>query len=106
MNRAQVWLCLVVASLLATSTSTVLSQDKARSRKLKSEWVVPEKFKKIPNPVKADPASIAAGNKVYIKECLTCHGKTGVGDGAQAKDLEVEVGNLRYDIASQSDGQL
>jgi mono/diheme cytochrome c family protein len=77
-----------------------------QGKKPREPWPVPEKFKGVQNPVPAAPESIEAGKLVFVKECLTCHGPTGVGDGPQAKDLEVEVGNLRRDIANQTDGEL
>ncbi len=96
-----------MALLLAVAMpSVVVSQQVTKGKKPKIPWVVPEKFKKVKNPIKADAASIAAGRIVFFKECLTCHGETGIGDGPQAKDLEIQVGNLRYDIANQVDGEL
>ena len=55
--------------------------------KPQEEWVAPETAKKVKNPLPATPDSIAAGEKIYVKECLTCHGKTGRGDGPMAKVL-------------------
>src|SRR5262245_11883521 len=42
---------------------------------------------KITNPVAADAASIAAGKQIYEKNCASCHGKTGAGDGAMGSEL-------------------
>ena len=42
---------------------------------------------KIANPVKATPASIAAGQKIYDTQCATCHGATGKGDGKMAASI-------------------
>ncbi len=36
------------------------------------------------NPVKATPASIAAGQKLYDSQCSNCHGVAGKGDGKMA----------------------
>jgi mono/diheme cytochrome c family protein len=36
---------------------------------------------KIKNPVAANPASIAAGKKLYEDKCAPCHGPGGKGDG-------------------------
>lgn len=35
----------------------------------------------IKNPVPSDPASIAAGKKLYDNNCAECHGEAGKGDG-------------------------
>jgi mono/diheme cytochrome c family protein len=39
------------------------------------------------NPVKATPASTAAGKKLYDTQCVTCHGATGKGDGRMAASI-------------------
>src|SRR4029450_1160181 len=48
----------------------------------------------IKNPVAADAASIAAGQQVYEKNCASCHGKTGAGDGAMGAELNPKPANL------------
>jgi len=40
--------------------------------------------KKLKNPVKSTPESIAAGKVLYAKSCTFCHGSTGKGDGPVA----------------------
>jgi cytochrome c5 len=40
--------------------------------------------RKVPNPVKSSPASIAAGQTVYQKNCRFCHGPEAKGDGTGA----------------------
>ena len=46
------------------------------------------------NPVKADETSIAAGQKLYAKNCAPCHGDTGNGDGKMAGELNPKPSNL------------
>jgi mono/diheme cytochrome c family protein len=49
---------------------------------------------KIPNPVKADAASIAAGKTIFDKQCSPCHGDAGKGDGMMGDELEPKPSNL------------
>ncbi len=71
------------------------------------EWKAPARASKKKNPVASDAASIAAGKAAYTKECLSCHGETGKGDGPAAKDLQVKPGDLANPkLWEQSDGAL
>jgi len=36
----------------------------------------------LPNPVPATPQSVAAGSVLYARDCASCHGLTGRGDGS------------------------
>ncbi len=49
---------------------------------------------KLKNPVSADATSIAAGKKVYAKNCANCHGDTGKGDGSLGEELNPKPANL------------
>jgi cbb3-type cytochrome c oxidase subunit III len=40
--------------------------------------------KKIKNPVPSDAASIEEGRKIYARNCASCHGPGGKGDGSMA----------------------
>jgi mono/diheme cytochrome c family protein len=46
------------------------------------------------NPVKADAASVAEGKELYNKNCASCHGKTGLGDGVKARTLDTFPGDF------------
>ena len=68
-------------------------------------WAAPDSAAKIPNPVPADPESIAAGKTQYERNCLTCHGAAGKGDGPAAAGLETSPGDLSAPaLWKQTDG--
>ena len=68
-------------------------------------WEVPAKFKTMQNPVKSDAASIQAGKDLFNKNCIACHGKTGLGDGPKSKGLKTPVASfLNAEYQNQSDG--
>lgn len=71
------------------------------------EWKAPARAARKVNPIPSDEKSIALGKAVYTRECFTCHGTTGKGDGPQAKDLERPVGNLSDPkVLEETDGAL
>lgn len=47
------------------------------------------------NAVKATPASLASGKKIYSTDCLMCHGKEGAGDGDLAADMKLSLKDFR-----------
>jgi mono/diheme cytochrome c family protein len=70
-------------------------------------WEAPKRDAEKANPVRADEKSVAAGKKLYARECQECHGASGRGDGAGAKDLADRPPDLRAaDVQKQSDGAL
>lgn len=71
------------------------------------EWKAPASADAKKNPLTADAATIASGKAVYAKECQSCHGKKGKGDGPSAKDLDIPAGDFtKATTQSQSDGAL
>src|SRR4051812_3525574 len=45
--------------------------------------------------VKASPASIANGETIFKRQCVTCHGAAGLGDGPAAKNLKGKLPNFQ-----------
>ncbi len=85
--------------LLAVALSAALFADEP--------WVAPVRAAKKKNPVTLDDGSVAKGKALYLKECLSCHGPAGKGDGPGAKDLEKKPGDLASPkLWEQSDGAL
>ncbi len=46
------------------------------------------------NPLKDDPTSVAIGSRLFLKNCVQCHGKDGRGGGELAKSLPTSPANL------------
>lgn len=70
-------------------------------------WKAPASADQKKNPLTADATTLATGKKLFLKECASCHGKKGKGDGPSAADLDVPVGNFASDATQeQSDGAL
>lgn len=59
------------------------------------------------NPVVADIESIARGEDIYRKTCITCHGESGLGDGSASTELEVNPANLTSALTrDKTDGEI
>ena len=73
----------------------------------KAPWKAPASADTKKNPLTNDAATVAAGKTVYVKECQSCHGKKGKGDGPSAKDLDIPAGDFTKAITqSETDGAL
>jgi mono/diheme cytochrome c family protein len=73
----------------------------------KKPWVVPDKYVKMKNPVASNAESLKNGKELWIKNCQSCHGKTGHGDGTKAAQLKTEPGNFSLpETQKQPDGSL
>ncbi len=69
-------------------------------------WVVPANFKSMANPVAKGDASNKAGKTLYDKNCASCHGKAGLGDGVKARGLKTFPGDFsKPEYQDQTDGE-
>jgi mono/diheme cytochrome c family protein len=87
----------VMIASLTLSSLTVNAQPKP--------WTVPAEYKTMKNPVTKGDVSNKAGMALYLKNCASCHGKAGLGDGVKARMLKDFPGD--FSIAgyqNQTDG--
>ena len=71
------------------------------------DWKAPDSSKDKKNPIAYSDESVAAGKKIYEKECLNCHGKKGKGDGKDAANQDATVADLTAaKVQAQTDGEL
>lgn len=73
-----------------------------------SDWRAPASVANRPNPVPVNAYTIALGKKIYVDNCLGCHGPKGKGDGPTAAVLEKKPANLpaRIKQTGEKDGEL
>lgn len=91
---------LVVVATLTFAGALALAQSG-------ETWKAPARAAKKKNPVAADARSLASGKAIYEKECLSCHGAKGKGDGTAVKDLERKPGDLSAPpVLAETDGEL
>ena len=71
------------------------------------EWATPANFKTMKNPVMSDAASTDAGKALWMKNCKSCHGLKGLGDGTKAAGLKTNPGDFTSkEFQGLSDGTL
>lgn len=109
-NKTSVRSLALVAVLIALLATTLIEWSRNAARAADNppeEWKAPARAARKKNPIPADEKSIALGKAVYVKECLSCHGATGAGDGPAAKDLNPKPRDLRTKAMwEQTDGSL
>lgn len=71
------------------------------------KWEVPDKYKKMENPYKADKESLKIGKGLWSKHCKSCHGAEGLGDGSKAATLDTPAGDFTSAaFTAQTDGAI
>jgi mono/diheme cytochrome c family protein len=93
----------ILTLLLGPALITVSGEQPGSTEK----WTAPAAEARKKNPVAVSESSLAAGQKIYMKRCVACHGKTGNGDGPDAADLGIHPAKLSDGlIRGQTDGEL
>jgi mono/diheme cytochrome c family protein len=89
----------IACSLIIFSGVSLMAQPKP--------WVVPANFKSMKNTVVFGDASTKAGQALYTRNCASCHGRAGLGDGVKARALKTFPGDFsKADFQAQTDGDL
>ena len=90
---------ILVSSLIVCLSISLVAQPKP--------WVVPANFKSMKNPVAQSDASAKLGMGFFTKNCASCHGKTGLGDGVKARTLKDSPGDFsKTEFQNLSDGDI
>lgn len=93
------------AALALTSVGAATERDAVSDPP--EPWVSPRRAARKKNPVPADEQSLRLGRRIYVRECLSCHGDNGRGDGVKAAELDPRPRDLRSpEIWEQTDGSL
>jgi mono/diheme cytochrome c family protein len=93
----------ILTALLVVSFLPLLMHAQGKEEK----WTAPASAKAIKNPVASSEESILEGKNVYAKQCKSCHGTKGKGDGPKAAKLEKDCGDLSSaEFHSLKDGEI
>jgi mono/diheme cytochrome c family protein len=92
-----------LTALLGSALITFSGEQPGSTEK----WTAPAAEARKKNPVAVSESSLATGQKIYVKRCVACHGKTGNGDGPNAADLGIHPAKLSGPlIREETDGEL
>lgn len=95
---------LFISSFVALVSVSLISLNV--SAQTSKAWDVPANFKTMKNPVAKGDASNKAGMALYNKNCASCHGKVGLGDGVKARALKDHPGDFSAAAyQNQTDGE-
>jgi len=93
----------ILSVLLGLTLVTMVGEQPGPTEK----WTAPAAEARKKSPVIPNESSLAAGQKIYLKRCVACHGKTGNGDGPDAADLGIHPAKLSDPvIRAETDGEL
>lgn len=97
----------LMVSVLTLVTFAYSGGGAAAADSMSGKWLSPAASGAKKNPIAPTPDSIAAGQKIYSKTCVMCHGKTGDADGPAVIELNIHPAKLSDPkLANESDGSL
>jgi len=69
-----------------------IAANVAMAQKAGGPWTIPAKYKSMKSTVKAgDPSIATVGKDLYLKNCKSCHGAKGLGDGTKSASLKTLI---------------
>jgi mono/diheme cytochrome c family protein len=100
-------LLVLTVAILALLTFAYWAGSTAAADSMSGKWLSPAPSAAKKNPILATPESIAAGQKIYSKTCVMCHGKSGDADGPAVIELNIHPAKLSDpQLATEPDGSL
>lgn len=83
-----------LAALIFTAIIFIVA-NVAMAQKAGGPWTIPAKYKTMKSTIKAGDASITTvGKDLYLKNCKSCHGAKGLGDGPKSASLKTIVSSF------------
>ena len=95
-------------AVLFLTVAIFVAMNTAMAQKAGGPWVIPAKYKTMKSTIKAGDASIATtGKDLYNKNCKSCHGTKGLGDGTKSASLKTAIPSFAdKKFKSRPDGEI
>lgn len=92
----------IVAAFMFSQTSNAQAKPKGK------EWTVPAADAAKKSPIKAgDATAINEGKSIWNKDCKSCHGVKGLGDGPKAEKIDISCGDFSSkEFQALTDGEI
>jgi len=89
--------------LMTFATQSSFAQAKPKGL----PWPAPAAAVSKKSPVPSNATSIKDGKEIWIKNCKSCHGDSGKGDGTKAGNLDITCGDFTAPaFAKVTDGEI
>ena len=97
----------LIGSVFVLLIFACLGSRTAAADSLAEKWLSPAPSAAKKNPVASTQNSAAAGQKIYSKTCMMCHGRAGDADGPAVIELNIHPAKLSDpQLSTESDGAL
>jgi mono/diheme cytochrome c family protein len=97
----------LIASLFCLNALVAKIGEDNISQQNQEPWKAPKSADELKNPLKNKKSSALNGEKIFIQNCVSCHGNKGIGDGPAGASLNPKPSNLTSkEVKAQSDGAL
>jgi mono/diheme cytochrome c family protein len=98
----------LTASVFGLLTFAYWGSGAEAADSLAEKWLSPAPMAAKKNPIASTQNSIEAGQKIYLKTCMMCHGKSGDADGPAVIELNIHPAKLSDPqlMGMESDGSV
>jgi len=95
----------LLATVMMAFVLMSFMQDEKEGEK---PWEIPDEYKEMENPHSVgDKEMEMVGKSLFNRNCKSCHGKNGEGDGPMARRLEASIDDFTScDFQNQDDGTI
>ena len=102
--KTKIFSLAILSVLLVFVMSSFTPQ--VEGQKIGAKWEIPADYKAKVNTFADDESLVNVGKMIYMKQCRSCHGNTGLGDGPKAKGLKTFAGKFNDpQFANATDGE-